>query len=96
MSRRWNRRSVDKIESIFNSIRSIGFRRGPECIAGGIAGGMARRTGFDVWLARLLVLLPFLLPVVGLGLYCVVWVLIPLQDGSIPLEQALGCRRKTH
>jgi hypothetical protein len=27
---------------------------------------------------------------VGLGLYALVWVLTPWQDGSIPLERALG------
>ena len=78
------------MRSIFNSIRSLGFRRGPSRLVGGIAGGIAAATGLNVWLVRLLVLLAFLLPVVGVGLYLVIWVLTPWQDGSIPLEQVLS------
>jgi phage shock protein C len=80
------------MRSIFNSIRSLGFRRGPSRLVGGIAGGIAAATGLNVWLVRLLVLLAFLLPVVGVGLYLVVWALTPWQDGSIPLEQVLSSR----
>jgi phage shock protein C len=80
------------MRSIFNSIRSLGFRRGPSRLVGGIAGGIAAATGLNVWLVRLLVLLAFLLPVVGLGLYLVIWALTPWQDGSIPLEQVLSSR----
>ncbi|WP_129658396.1 PspC domain-containing protein [Rothia halotolerans] len=80
------------MRSIFNSIRSLGFRRGPSRLVGGIAGGIATATGLNVWLVRLLVLLAFLLPVVGIGLYLAVWVLTPWQDGSIPLEQVLSGR----
>ena len=43
----------------------------------------------------LAVLISFLLPVLGVGLYVAVWVLTPWQDGSIPLEQALGRGRGT-
>ena len=79
--------------NFFNSIRNLGFRRGPERIAGGIAGGIAQSTDSNVWIVRLLVLLSFLLPFVGLGLYCIVWLLTPWQDGSIPLERALRGKR---
>jgi hypothetical protein len=41
---------------------------------------------------RVLVLLSFLLPVLGVGVYLLVWVLTPWQDGTIPLERALGSR----
>lgn len=78
------------MESFFNSIRSIGFRRGPQRLLGGIAGSIAAGTGLDVWLVRLLVLLSFLLPVVSWVLYAVVWLITPWQDGSIPLQRALG------
>jgi phage shock protein PspC (stress-responsive transcriptional regulator) len=44
----------------------------------------------NVWLVRLLVLISFLLPFVGVLLYLVVWFLTPWQDGSIPLERLLG------
>lgn len=80
------------MKRFFDSIRSIGFRRGPWRLLGGIAGGIADRLDINVWLARLLVLLSFLLPVVGVGLYVVVWALTPWQDGSIPLERFLNSR----
>jgi phage shock protein C len=80
------------MNSLFDSIRKIGFRRGPDRIVGGIAGGLAEVTGINVWLMRLLVLASFLLPVIGLGAYAVVWILTPWQDGSIPLQQVFGGR----
>lgn len=80
------------MNALFSSIRKLGFRRGPQRLAGGISGGLAAATGLNVWLVRLLVLLSFLLPVVGVGLYVVVWVLSPWQDGTIPLEQLFGGR----
>ncbi|MDJ1369976.1 PspC domain-containing protein [Gulosibacter molinativorax] len=80
--------------NLFDSIRSIGFRRGPERMVGGIAGGIARASGLNVWLVRLLVLLSFLLPVFGVGAYIVVWVLTPWVDDSIPLEQFFGGRKQ--
>lgn len=80
------------MNSLFRSIRRIRFRRGPQRLLGGIAGGIANRFGINVWLVRLLVLLSFLLPVVGVVLYLVVWIVTPWQDGSIPLEQSLNKR----
>jgi len=59
---------------------------------GGIAGGIASRFGMNVWLVRLLVLISFLLPFVGVLLYLVFWFLTPWQDGSIPLERLFGNR----
>lgn len=73
----------------FDSLRNLGFRRGPKRLLGGVAGGIAVKYGMNVWLTRLLVLLSFLLPVLGLGAYLVVWAFTPWQDGSIPLEQLL-------
>ena len=83
-------RTVDAMDTIFDSLRSTGIRRGPERLAGGIGGGLARRSGLNVWLVRALVLVSFLLPVLGVGAYLVVWVLTPWQDGSIPLERLMG------
>lgn len=80
------------MNALFDSIRRIGFRRGPGRILGGIAGGLAEVTGLNVWLMRLLVLASFLLPVLGIGAYLVAWVLTPWQDGSIPLQQIFGGR----
>ncbi|TLP74360.1 PspC domain-containing protein [Nesterenkonia sphaerica] len=83
------------MESFFNMIRNTGFRRGPDRLVAGIAGSVARSLSANVWLVRLLFLLSFLLPVVGLGLYLLVWVLTPWQDGSIPLERMLENQRRS-
>lgn len=77
------------MDKAFNAIRDLGFRRGPSRLLGGVAGGVAAALGLNVWLTRLLVLLSFLLPVIGIGLYFVVWVLTPWQDGSIPVERLI-------
>jgi len=78
--------------SVFDSIRNSGFRRGPERLLAGICGGIAVKVRVNVWLIRLVMLLLFALPVVGWGLYLVVWVLTPNQSGSIPVERWLGRR----
>lgn len=80
------------MNAFFNAIRRTGFRRGPQRVLGGIAGGIARGLRINVWLTRLLVLLSFLLPVVGVALYLIVWILTPWQDGSIPLENSINKR----
>ncbi|MCT2021237.1 PspC domain-containing protein [Kocuria marina] len=77
------------MNTFFNSMRNLGFRRGPQRVVAGICGGLSHQFGINVWLVRLLVLLSFLLPVVGLALYLVVWIITPWQDGSIPLETSL-------
>lgn len=85
-------RNVEGMRKLFDAIRNTGFRRGPDRVLGGISGSLARSTGLNVWLVRLLVLASFLLPVLGIGAYLVAWVLTPWQDGSIPIEQAFGGR----
>ncbi|CAM3655658.1 PspC domain-containing protein [Occultella aeris] len=75
------------MDAIFDTIRKIGLRRGPSRILGGIGGGIADQTGVSVGLVRILLLLLGLLPVLGWGVYLVAWVLLPWQDGSIPLER---------
>lgn len=83
-------RTVDAMDTIFDTLRSTGIRRGPQRLAAGIGGGLSHRFGINVWLARALVLASFLLPVLGVGAYLIAWVLTPWQDGSIPLERALS------
>lgn len=83
-------RTVDGMDSIFESIRGTGFRRGPERLVAGIGGSIAEHYGVNVWLVRVLILLSFLLPVLGVGAYVAAWALTPWQDGSIPLEQTFG------
>lgn len=78
------------MNTIFDAIRSIRFRRGPQRMLGGIAGGIASRFGINVWLVRLLVLISFLLPILGWILYAIVWLLTPWRDNSIPLERMLN------
>lgn len=83
------------MDTIFNAIRAIPFRRGPQRMLGGIAGGIASRFGINVWLIRLLVLISFLLPVLGWILYAIVWLVTPWRDNSIPLERMLNQNRGT-
>ncbi len=78
--------------SVFDSIRSSGFRRGPERLLAGICGGIAAKLRINVWIVRLLTLLLFALPVLGWGVYLLIWVLTPNQSGSIPVERWLGRR----
>lgn len=82
------------MDAIFDMIRRIRFRRGPQRLLGGIAGGIASRFGMNVWLVRLLVLVSFLLPVLGWVLYAVIWIITPWRDKSIPLERMLGSNRR--
>ncbi|GAB3180665.1 hypothetical protein GCM10027060_10320 [Nesterenkonia halophila] len=78
------------MEHFFDTIRRIGFRRGPKRLIAGVGGSLAEKLGMNVWLVRLLLVILSLLPVVGIGSYLVIWVLTPWQDGRIPLERALG------
>ena len=94
MTARSRVRSVQDMK-IFQSIRDGGFRRGPERLVGGVAAGLARQFGMDVWLVRLLVLLAFALPGIGVAVYLAVWAVTPWQDGSIPLEQTVAGRTST-
>lgn len=77
------------MDTFFNSLRSIPFRRGPKRLVAGIAGGIADKFGWDVTLVRIGLLLSFLLPVLGIGAYLVAWLLIPAQDDSIALQKML-------
>jgi phage shock protein C len=77
------------MSSFFDSIRRVSFQRGPQRLVGGICGGIAARTGISVTIVRILMLLAFLLPFFGVAAYLVGWLLLPWQDGSIPLERFL-------
>lgn len=80
------------MNSFFAFMKGLGFRRGPSRAVGGIAGGIAEQTGLDPLLVRLLMLLSFLLPVLGPTLYLVLWLTLPWQDGTIPLQRLLEGR----
>ena len=77
------------MNTLFDPLRTLGYRRGPKRLVAGIAGGLAEKFDLNVWLVRALVLASFLLPFLGVGVYLVAWVLTPWQDGRIPLERLL-------
>ncbi|MFH5823400.1 PspC domain-containing protein [Georgenia sp. AZ-5] len=76
--------------TFFDTIRRSGFRRGPDRIVGGVCGGIARAASLNVWAVRVLTLVLFLIPGIGIGTYLLAWLLLPSQDGSIPLENLLA------
>ncbi len=78
------------MENVYRTLRSIPFRRGPRRWVGGICAGLAATFGWDPLVVRIAVLISFLFPVLGLGTYLVAWLLLPWQDGSIPLERLLS------
>lgn len=82
------------MESVYKSLRAIRFRRGPRRLIGGIAGGIARTTGWDVTIVRIAILLSFLLPFIGIPLYLVLWLVLPFDDDTIPLERIIKTARQ--
>ncbi len=82
------------MDSFFNSLRSVPFRRGPKRLVAGIAGGISDKFGWDVTLVRIALLLSFLLPVLGIGAYVVAWLLIPAQDDTIALQKLIRSVKK--
>ncbi|GAA1679655.1 hypothetical protein GCM10010977_19860 [Citricoccus zhacaiensis] len=75
------------MDTFYRSLRSIPFRRGPKRWVGGIAGGLSAKFGWDPTLVRIVILLSFILPFIGVATYLVAWVLLPWQDNTIPLER---------
>ncbi|QOR72166.1 PspC domain-containing protein [Ruania alkalisoli] len=73
----------------FDAIRNFGYRRGPDRLVGGLCGGLAAQANVSVVLVRVLMVIAFLLPGVGLIAYLIAWILTPWQSGSIPLERFL-------
>lgn len=73
--------------SFFNWLRQLGIRRSPDRWIGGVAGGIAQRTGLDPILVRGIVIVLALFGI-GIVLYGVAWALLPEPDGRIHLEAA--------
>ncbi|MGC0251125.1 PspC domain-containing protein [Pseudactinotalea sp. Z1748] len=67
------------MDSFFDVIGNLGFRRGPRRVLAGLAGGIADATNLDVVLVRVLLIVAMLLPVLGPTLYIVLWILLPWQ-----------------
>lgn len=74
--------------SFFVWIRQLGIQRSSDRWIGGVAGGIAQRTGLDPVLIRGIAIV---LSIFGIGvvLYGVAWALLPEPDGRIHLEEAV-------
>ena len=81
------------MKSFFNFVRGVGFYRGPNRLLGGIAGGISRQFGLPLAAVRLVMLILFLFPGIGVGTYLVAWLITPNSTGGIPLERFLDAYR---
>ncbi|WP_434993390.1 PspC domain-containing protein [Arthrobacter sp. Ld5] len=72
----------------FRWVRGLGITRAPDRWVGGVAGGVARRTGMDIALVRGLIVILAVFGGIGVLLYGLAWALLPEPDGRIHLEQA--------
>ncbi|GGC86362.1 hypothetical protein GCM10011512_11610 [Tersicoccus solisilvae] len=77
------------MDSFFTAIRSLGVRRGPHRMLAGVCGGLADRFGVSPWLVRLLFVLSLVLPGSGVVVYGIAWILLPDENGVIPLQRSL-------
>ncbi|RII43371.1 PspC domain-containing protein [Galactobacter valiniphilus] len=75
------------METVYRALRAIPFRRGPRRWVGGVCAGLADRFGWDANIVRLVTLVSFLLPVLGIGAYLVLWLIVPWVDNSLPLQR---------
>ena len=71
--------AVPRIEAI-NSLR----RSASDRWLGGVCGGLATFTGMESWLWRLLLALTFLAGGIGILLYLLLWLFIPLETNAPP------------
>jgi phage shock protein PspC (stress-responsive transcriptional regulator) len=55
---------------------------------GGVCGGLARFTGMDSWLCRLLFTLTLLVGGIGFVIYVLMWVLVPLETDPYETPRA--------
>ncbi|OUM40104.1 PspC domain-containing protein [Arthrobacter sedimenti] len=74
--------------SFFRWIRGLDITRTPDRWVGGVAGGVARRTGLDLALVRGLIVVLAVFGGIGVLLYGLAWALLPEPDGRIHVEQA--------
>ncbi|MDR2454343.1 MAG: PspC domain-containing protein [Bifidobacteriaceae bacterium] len=79
--------------AFFSWIRAQGIVRSSDRWFGGVAGGIARRLGWDPILVRGLFVVTAMISGVGLGLYGVAWLVLPEEsDGRIHLEDVIHAR----
>ncbi|BBE23679.1 hypothetical protein MN0502_25620 [Arthrobacter sp. MN05-02] len=74
--------------SFFRWLRGLDITRAPDRWVGGVAGGIARRTGLDLALVRGLIVILSVFGGIGVLLYGLAWALLPEPDGRIHVEQA--------
>ncbi|WP_083289329.1 PspC domain-containing protein [Arthrobacter sp. HMSC08H08] len=82
------------MDPIYRWLRAMPIRRGPRRMLGGVCGGIAHKTGWDVGMVRLITLIALILPVISLPAYLIAWVLIPWGASDEAAERAAR-RRKT-
>jgi phage shock protein PspC (stress-responsive transcriptional regulator) len=78
------------MDTFFRILRSSPVKRAPGGILGGVAAGLAVTFNWPVSYVRIGMLLSFLLPVVGLPMYGIAWLLLPKTDGTIALERLMA------
>ncbi len=83
-----NQSSAPDSSSFYRWIRGLGITRTQDRWVGGVAGGIARRTGLDLALVRGLIVVLIIFGGVGVLLYGIAWALLPEPDGRIHVEQA--------
>jgi phage shock protein PspC (stress-responsive transcriptional regulator) len=66
-------RSDEPVVAAVNSLR----RSRSDRIIGGVCGGMARATGVEAWVWRLLFAIMFIFAGAGLLLYVLLWIFVP-------------------
>ncbi|WP_298254792.1 PspC domain-containing protein [uncultured Arthrobacter sp.] len=74
--------------AFFRWIRGLHVVRTQDRWVGGVAGGVARRTGLDLALVRGLIVVLVIFGGIGVLLYGLAWALLPEPDGRIHVEQA--------
>ncbi|MHA7261990.1 PspC domain-containing protein [Arthrobacter sp. TMN-37] len=74
--------------SFFDRMRSVQITRTPDRWLGGVAGGIAYRTGLDVVLVRGILVILGIFGGIGVLLYGLAWALLPEPDGRIHAESA--------
>jgi phage shock protein C len=68
-------RSNDPLATVVNSFR----RSRTDRWFGGVCGGIARSTGVEAWVWRLLFAALFICAAVGLVLYILLWIIVPSE-----------------
>lgn len=73
----------------FDAMRDTGIRRPREGRwLGGVAAGIGNRFGLDAVLVRVAVVVLTILFGLGLTVYLIAWVLLPDENGAVPLQRA--------